>query len=352
MSISIYKRKDSKSYRCVVRHAGQEHTKTHPKHAVVRAWADHIVRQIDEGTLLPRGGTLGYLFNAFREEVISHRPHAEAEISLLKRLGKLYADVDVAELGCDWWLATVRGWKLAPSSRQRYMAEFAAMLTSTENNKRATVNWTEYKRAYSLLSKAGVIAASTQRDRRPTQEEIDQLRAAFQAMAANIVKAGNQVIMPMEDIMDFAITTSMRIGEIIKLKWADLNDPKRFVIVRDRKHPSEKIGNDQKIPLLGAAYEIANRQPKTSERIFPYSRHGVSHRFTDTCTELGIEDLVIHDLRHEGISRLFERGAQIHQVARVSGHRSWKSLKRYTQISTESLHDLDAKLPAWVSPQS
>ncbi|MGA6995231.1 MAG: hypothetical protein WBZ22_03140 [Pseudolabrys sp.] len=45
-----------------------------------------------------------------------------------------------------------------------------------------------------------------------------------------------------------------------------------------------------------------------------------------------MKDLRFHDLRHEGISRLFEIGRTIPQAAAVSGHRSWTSLKRYTRI--------------------
>jgi len=47
---------------------------------------------------------------------------------------------------------------------------------------------------------------------------------------------------------------------------------------------------------------------------------------------LGIDDLHFHDLRHEGCSRLFELGWTIPQVASVSGHRSWQSLKRYSHL--------------------
>ncbi|WP_320409374.1 MULTISPECIES: tyrosine-type recombinase/integrase [unclassified Aureimonas] len=49
---------------------------------------------------------------------------------------------------------------------------------------------------------------------------------------------------------------------------------------------------------------------------------------------LGVEDLRFHDLRHEGVSRLFEIGLNIPQVSVVSGHRSWISLKRYSHIQT------------------
>lgn len=45
-----------------------------------------------------------------------------------------------------------------------------------------------------------------------------------------------------------------------------------------------------------------------------------------------LDDLRFHDLRHEGISRLFEMGWNVPHVAAVSGHRSWISLKRYTHV--------------------
>jgi integrase len=47
---------------------------------------------------------------------------------------------------------------------------------------------------------------------------------------------------------------------------------------------------------------------------------------------LEIRDLHFHDLRHDGISRLFELGEKIPAVAAVSGRRSWNSLKRYTHL--------------------
>ena len=51
----------------------------------------------------------------------------------------------------------------------------------------------------------------------------------------------------------------------------------------------------------------------------------------------GITDLRFHDLRHDGISRLFENGWAIQEVALVSGHHSWSSLKRYTNLKEETI---------------
>jgi integrase len=47
---------------------------------------------------------------------------------------------------------------------------------------------------------------------------------------------------------------------------------------------------------------------------------------------LNIEDLHFHDLRDDGVSRLFEMGLNIPHVAAASGHRSWSSLKRYPHL--------------------
>ena len=66
--------------------------------------------------------------------------------------------------------------------------------------------------------------------------------------------------------------------------------------------------------------------------IFPHNPESVSSSFTKACQILGIEDLHFHDLRHDGISRLFELGWTIPRVANVSGHRTWSSLKRYTHM--------------------
>jgi integrase len=98
------------------------------------------------------------------------------------------------------------------------------------------------------------------------------------------------------------------------------------------KHPGDKIGNNVYCELPPEALAIAKSMPRVKPEIFPYSTDAISAAFTRACKILGIEDLRFHDLRHEGISRLFEMGRTIPQVAAVSGHRSWTSLKRYTHI--------------------
>jgi integrase len=98
------------------------------------------------------------------------------------------------------------------------------------------------------------------------------------------------------------------------------------------KNPGAKVGNDVRCELPTEAEALLKRQPQNGDSIFPYTTDAISAAFTRACKLLGIEDLHFHDLRHEGVSRLFEAGWNIPHVALVSGHRSWASLQRYGHI--------------------
>ncbi|MNX20577.1 site-specific tyrosine recombinase XerC [compost metagenome] len=176
----------------------------------------------------------------------------------------------------------------------------------------------------------GLIGPGNKRDRRPAAHELDRLYEYFA-----------QHFPYMVDVLTVAINTGLRQGEIFRIRWEDLDRVRKLVIVRDRKHPKQKIGNDQPIPLLGDAWPAIDRQPRGSAdgRIFPYRAATVSQLFTRTCVELKITDLHFHDMRHEAVSSLFEAGWQIPEVAVVSGHKDWRQLKRYTQIDPAGLHN-------------
>lgn len=52
---------------------------------------------------------------------------------------------------------------------------------------------------------------------------------------------------------------------------------------------------------------------------------------------IGLEDLHLHDLRHEAVSRLFEKGFHVAEVAAISGHRELRMLTRYTHLRAADL---------------
>lgn len=59
-----------------------------------------------------------------------------------------------------------------------------------------------------------------------------------------------RLTLPMSRIVQFAIATAMRLDEICRVKWSDLDFDRRMLLIRDRKDPRNKTGNDQRIPLF------------------------------------------------------------------------------------------------------
>lgn len=176
------------------------------------------------------------------------------------------------------------------------------------------------------LSKATrLVSKSKERERRPTPEELDKIESYFQR------KVG-MIKFPMADIIQFAIASSRRLGEICRLRWEDLDVENSTCICRDVKHPRIKWGNHREFKLLNSAMEIIQRQPRTGELIFPFNEKSVSTNFTRACKIMEIEDLHFHDFRHEATCRLFALGYSIQEVQLFTLHESWGTLKRYANL--------------------
>lgn len=180
------------------------------------------------------------------------------------------------------------------------------------------------------LKSLGLIGNARPRTRRPTPDELDRLFAHYAAM-------DRRAKIPMVEILRFALATARRVDEICRIRWDDLNLPKRTGILRDVKHPISKEGNDMEFRLTTEAIEIIERQPRIAVEVFPYNSRSVSNSFVTACAVLGIDDLHFHDLRHEAVSRLFERGYSIPEVAKFSLHTSWKTLSQYTHLKAEDI---------------
>jgi integrase len=184
-----------------------------------------------------------------------------------------------------------------------------------------------FKDARIVLRRLGTTSKSSKRDRRPTLDELDLILSHFNERHRRAPDSA-----PMVKIVVFALFSTRRQEEITRIAWADLDETHSRVLVRDMKNPGEKIGNDVWCELPPEALAIIKAMPRTKSRIFPYTTDAISAAFTRACALLGIVDLHFHDLRHEGVSRLFEMGRTIPQAASVSGHRSWPSLQRYSHI--------------------
>jgi integrase len=96
--------------------------------------------------------------------------------------------------------------------------------------------------ARTALKRLGLIKKGQERDRRPTAEELEDV--------LDYLDKNARCTFPMGRLVRFAIASAMRLDEICNIVWEDLNPKHRIVLVRNRKDPRHKEGNDQKVPLL------------------------------------------------------------------------------------------------------
>lgn len=172
------------------------------------------------------------------------------------------------------------------------------------------------------LRRMQIVAPSKCRDRRVSDAELTQIEAWWRSLDGTLI--------PLPTILRFLVALPRRREEVMTALWSDYDEAKHTLLLRDTKHPT--MPRDELVPVPPDAQAILARMPRTSGRIFPFRGASVSAAFQRAAKSLGMKDITLHDLRHEGISRLFEAGLNIPEVSLISGHSSWASLKRYTQI--------------------
>jgi integrase len=119
------------------------------------------------------------------------------------------------------------------------------------------------------LKRLGLVGKARERDRRPTQDELDRLIEHFETSLRQLV--------PVARIIRFAVATAMRQDEICRILWEDIDPDNRTVVVRDRKDPRDKEGNHQKVPLIDHsgfdAWSILREQKPFAGRSDPVPRN-------------------------------------------------------------------------------
>jgi integrase len=339
----------SGSWRAVVRHKNKYVSRTFQRKEDARGWARDQERNIDQGRTpvtarAQRAQTFGDLIDLHIADMkeVGKPPgrSKDATLAMLKReLGHLKA----GEMDRDQLIKFGRrraGEGAGPVTLSMDIGAIRLVVSHAAAVHGLPVAVEPIDLARIALKRLGLVGKSNERDRRPTDDELEKLIAHFDDNERQLI--------PMGRIIKFAIATAMRQEEICRVVWEDLNARTKMLTIRDRKDPRQKKGNDQRIPLLAVsgydALALIEEQrvirANEDDRIFSYNHKSISAAFTRACQDLKIIDLHFHDLRHEGTSRLFEAGFKIEQVSLVTGHKDWKMLRRYTHLKPESLHDI------------
>ncbi len=165
------------------------------------------------------------------------------------------------------------------------------------------------------LDKLTLKATPVRRDRRLQDGELDLIIEEAR-------QRRNPLMLP---IVLFAIETGMRRSEILAMRWSHLDLKHRLLTI-----PETKNGHPRKIPLTKKALEVLEGLDPVTDAVFNISANAVKLTWQRILDKVGIEDLHFHDLRHECVSGLFEKGLNIAEAGLISGHRDWRSLKIYT----------------------
>ena len=137
---------------------------------------------------------------------------------------------------------------------------------------------------------------------------------------------GNYPQQILRHIIEFAIETGMRRGEILNIKQEHIKG--RTLLI-----PQTKNGHPRTIPLTKRALYILNN----TQTPFSYTPNALRLAWERLRIKGNIKVLHVQDMRHEAISRFFEKGLNIPEVALISGHKDVRMLFRYTHLKAEDI---------------
>jgi len=138
----------------------------------------------------------------------------------------------------------------------------------------------------------------------------------------------------MVPLVMLALESAMRRGELLSLRWENLN-----LVAQTAFLPLTKNGMARTVPLSKKAVAILAGLPNygSEGRIFPISYMTMHNCFVDACLRAGISNLRFHDLRHTATSRLAEKLPNVIELAAVTGHQTIQMLKRYYHPKAEAM---------------
>jgi len=325
---TIQKRKQKSgafSFRAMVRVRGHEHlTKTFARKTDAAAWIRKTETLIDGGAVASGEAERTTLYEAlarYAREVTPKKKSAKRESERIK--------VWQANPLAQRFMSKLRGADFADyrdSRREEGAAEntirLELMLISHVFST-AVKEW-RMEGLRNPISTMTLPAGSNERTRRLQEGEEASLLKALTAEGSYYAP-----------VATFAIETAMRRGEILGLLWGAVDLQKKIAKLADTKN-----NEPRDVPLSSRSIAILKGLPRPigqAAKVFPITQSGLIGAFRRACAAAEIEDLRLHDLRHEATSRFFERGLNVAEVAAITGHKTWSQLRRYTQLRAEDL---------------
>ena len=331
-------RKRGSSWQAQVRREGYPPlSRSFPTKAEAVSWGREQEHNIDRGHLpagnrAAKGLTLGDLLRRYEAQVTPQKRSSRSEQSRIKTLlAHPMAQVAVTRVTPDM-VASYRDRRLQVVSGDAVRRELSILRHCFEVARK------EWGTPLPTNPVHGITLPepSRARDQRLEAEAGQKLHAAI----------GSAHAWYLRPLMELAIETGMRRGELLSLQWRHVSLERRTAHL-----PITKNGHARTVALTPKAIEILKALPQTDGRVLPVSGNAVRLAWERLRKRAGLPGLRFHDLRHEAVSRFFEAGLSIPEVALMSGHRDTRMLMRYTHLRPEALAEKLAKV-AQVSTES
>jgi integrase len=240
---------------------------------------------------------------------------------------------------------TVRKTKRAPATVLRIMASMSAVLKVAERD----WGWIDS----SPMAKISKPVASRGRVRFLSAGERTSLLTAC-------IELGHPYL---HTIVVIAMSTGMRLGEIMGLRW-ELVDVRDSLGIGHAQLLETKNGERRGVPIAGAALaavrSLARKEGKTDGLMFPSVRlkpktkaelekpMDIRRPWEEAVEKAKLTDFRFHDLRHSAASYLAMNGATASEIAAVLGHKTLSMVKRYAHLSESHTADVVARMNAQV----
>lgn len=149
----------------------------------------------------------------------------------------------------------------------------------------------------------------------------------------NALKPTDRKSIWMQPLVQLALETAMRRGELLGLRWDHIDMQRRTAYLKLTKNGESRI-----VPLSTKAIEVLQIMPRSIDgRVFPINHAAVSANFDRARKRAEIEGIRFHDLRRTAITMLAHKLPNLVELSAVSGHKSLAMLKRYYHPNAEQL---------------
>ena len=152
----------------------------------------------------------------------------------------------------------------------------------------------------------------------------------------------------LREVVIFATLTGMRRGEIINLKWSDIDLQRKTLSIESNATFKTKQGKRRTIPLNDSAVFILQQKANKlfSEYVFTFNGRQIkferlTHRFKEMVvfSKMDNKKLHFHSLRHTFASWLVQDGVSLFEVQKLLGHSNIMVTQIYSHLQPEQLHN-------------